>query len=233
MRNARAIVAAVVPLLLAVAPLAARAQAAPAEATDPVPVKPGEPSWSMGAGVGFGFVIASFSSAAPDVSFLRASGVAASIERRLSENTWLAVGVFGSVESTRVRPASALFSSPSESDSRAGAVTLGLRQIVTPAGSPLSVSVLVLGSAAATRTTYDYPSPGDRQEERATAFGASVGLAVDRELTQGLSLRVATSLAQATWSSARLERTGAQTERADGFAAGVALAPSLELRLAF
>lgn len=238
MRNLRSIVA-VVPLLLVGAPLAAGAQPAPAEALDPVPVQRGEPLWSMGAGIGWGSILSGGLGSANVIStpggltfLVRAPGVGASVERRLGPGTWLALGVYGRTESRSIDGQPPSYAQ--ETDLTEGAVTLGLRQVLTSPGAPMAISVLVLGEAGGARSATRLAGDnGDRDASRVAAVGAGVGVAVERELLDGLSVRLSTSVARASWWRARIDPSGGPAQHADGFSAGVQLAPSLELRLAF
>jgi hypothetical protein len=60
-----------------------------------------------------------------------------------------------------------------------------------------------------------------------------VGLAVERKLRDGLSLRVATPLFGVSWDRSRDEVPGAAPLRGSSVFASVLLAPRLELRMAF
>jgi hypothetical protein len=67
----------------------------------------------------------------------------------------------------------------------------------------------------------------------AWGVGLTLGLAVERELTSGLSLRVATPLVGASWSRSTLDSSADGLTTSEGGGASLILAPSLELRLAF
>jgi prepilin-type N-terminal cleavage/methylation domain-containing protein len=59
------------------------------------------------------------------------------------------------------------------------------------------------------------------------------GVAIDRELTGALSLRVATPIVGAWYARTETKLTGQPTQDGEELGAGLMLAPSLELRLAF
>jgi hypothetical protein len=75
-------------------------------------------------------------------------------------------------------------------------------------------------------------TPESRRGE-SYGVGLTLGLAVERELTSGLSLRVATPLVGASWSTGTFESSTSGRSTRDGGGATLLLAPSLELRLAF
>jgi len=63
--------------------------------------------------------------------------------------------------------------------------------------------------------------------------GANAGLAVERELTGRLSLRIASPLLGASYSRERVEEVGQPAQTARVFSIQAIIAPRLELRLAF
>jgi len=235
--------------LFALLPLAAFAQtSAQGPATPPAPAAPdaaptaaGSPppaSWSIGAGV-FGS-----STFATSLSFLRVGGVfvsapqmpsvSASLERRLSERRWAVFGVSGGFARSRqdVPPAS---TGVTRYDATSLALSAGVRWVLTPAGAPVDVSALALADAGALRWELDTLASSTPATSEVTGWllGASAGLAVDRELGHGLSLRVATPLVGVTYASTRTRSSGEATLDGSDFTAGLQIAPRLELRLAF
>jgi hypothetical protein len=120
------------------------------------------------------------------------------------------------------------------SDQSSAAVSAGVRRAVTRAGAPVTVSVHALADVgyAWSRDDLTSTTPEIRRGE-ALGPGVSFGLAVERELTSGLSLRVATPLFAARWN--RWSSDGSVNGKVTGDSGGVGLvlAPSLELRLAF
>lgn len=227
--------------LLAVVPLTALAQA-PEPALAPAPASPAavapapvagalpEPEWSIGAGVAFDrILIASGGSA-----FLIDTGpeLNASLERRLSPRTWLAFGARGSVYD-HTEDVESGYGTPSVAYRRL-AVMAGVRQLLTPGGAPVDVSLLALANAgvSAGDWTTEYAGTRERTEELAWGVGAELGIAVERELTGGIALRVATPIVGLGYAWADRD-VGGQSLSARTFSADLTLAPQLELRVAF
>jgi hypothetical protein len=217
-------------LLLALAPLAARAE------PDAAP-SPAAPQWSLGAGVisfsGSSLVLGSTSAALGTSQATLLFAPQASLERRLGDDTFLLFGVSGTASRQRADlPATAA------AQSRADLVQLGLsagvRRLLTPRGAPMDVSLVLTGDLGFGRSRQDYTLPtGTVSHQTAWRVGAAAGLAVDRELVSGLSLRVATSILGVGYTWRRFEASDSGVSSGTGLTAGLALAPSLELRLAF
>lgn len=185
------------------------------------PVAP-RPKWSIGAGVAADRTVIITSPGLIAVS--TAPELTASVERRLSGSTWLVLGAAGSF--TRFDQDSAGYT-----DARL-AVKGGVRRLLTQEGALADVSLTVLGMARGSWGDMDLgPSPSS--EATGWGLGAELGLAVERELRDGLSLRVATPLMNASWDWQRTKTSGAEAVSASSIAADVAIAPRLELRLAF
>ncbi len=238
------------PIALAVLlPLTAFAQTStPEAAASPAPaaaVPAARPaSWSLGAGVGFQtyspVAVGSTSLGGLYVSPPTVPTAVASLERRLSARTWLVLGVNGTYDRERqdVAPQT---TGISKNDLYALALSAGIRRVVTPAGAPVDVSIDVLADVGATRmkgdaSYYSYGPAGIVQasfDETGWRAGASLGVAIDRELTGALSLRVATPIVGAWYTRTKTEISGQPTLDGEEVAAGLALAPRLELRLAF
>jgi hypothetical protein len=214
---------------LVVAPLAAVAQTPPptvAEATA------AEADWSFGAGVSFGVFVSSASLGGLAAVSTGVPVVAASLERRLSDRTWLVLGGAGAVSRDRVA-----FTAYGEAraDSRSLYLTAGVRRVLTRAGAPVDVSILALGEAGVADADQRSVLAGSEALQEMTSWlaGASAGIAVDRELTGGLSLRVASPLLGVTYARSRYESAGQPAPTASSFSVRALLAPRLELRLAF
>jgi hypothetical protein len=218
----------------AVAPVATRATSA-------------APGWSIGAGVGFG----SFFSTSPTYVSSSINGLyispqpvpaaVASVERRLSGRTWLVIGADGSFSHDR-QDVPADSTGFRKTDMYGLGVSAGIRRFLTRAGAPVDVSVDVTASAGANRwkggAAYrDYTNGGAIADASFDASGwrtgATFGLAVDRELTGALSVRVATPIVGAWYGKTRTEVTGQPTLDREELGAGLRIAPRLELRLAF
>jgi hypothetical protein len=220
--------------VLVLAPLSAFAsETTPTPTNNPVPAEAG---WSLGAGLSSGDLIFPFRSGLSPV-FLTSSTfvpvVAASLERRLSTRTWLALGVSGTFARARadVPPGSFGFA---KDDARQAYLTAGLRQVLTAPGAPVDVSVLVSAQGGVARADQHLVS-GSEVEQKLSAWlaGADLGIAVDRELTGGLSLRVATPLVGVAYEESRTEVEGQPRRSGTDFSVRAILAPRLELRLAF
>lgn len=232
MRRLQTVVAA-----LFFAPFLASAQvpAPPAlEATRPAA------EWSFGGGVSYGLFTSSVSSLSPPfpgVSGLANAGVqvaTASLERRLSNRTWLVLGAAGSA--TRRRgdvPVDAY--GYSRDDSRSLYFTGGVRRVLNDAGAPVVVSVLILAEAGfgAAEQRYTNTASQTRQDVTSLLAGGNAGIAFDRELTGGLSLRVASPLLGVGYARDRIALAGQPERTASRFSGSALLAPRLELRLAF
>jgi hypothetical protein len=102
---------------------------------------------------------------------------------------------------------------------------------LTAEGAPVDVSLLALATASGSSGQTDFGS--QQSKYAAVGLGAELGLAVERELRDGLSLRVATPLVGLAWDWQRVENAGAAPVRVDYLRADIALAPRLELRMAF
>jgi hypothetical protein len=190
------------------------------------------PQWSLGGGVSY--VILRLQS--PVGSSLLEPSASASLEHRLSARTWLVVGAYGSVQRFRSDdPAVDSYGIP-RNDSRQLALTLGVRRILTRPGAMVQVSLLALGEAGvgdADRRTVYFSGVSTSTDETTWNVGADAGIALDRELTDGLSLRVASPLLGARYSWSVVDATGTARRHSSGFSVDALLAPRLELRLAF
>ena len=238
--------------IVALLPFAAFAQTStPEPAASPAPPAASASAtparWSLGAGVGFQTFnvgpspyYVSSTLGGLYVSQPTIPTATASLERRLAPRTWLVLGVNGSYDRERqdLGPQS---TGISKSDLYALALSAGIRQVLTRAGAPVDVSVDVLANAGATRWKGDgafYSSVGPSPapvgfEDSAWRAGATFGVAIDRELTGALSLRVATPIVGAWYARTETKLTGQPTQDGEELGAGLMLAPSLELRLAF
>lgn len=178
--------------------------------------------WSSGVGSGFDM----------PQGLLTATG---SLERRIGARSWLVLGLSGQLSRRRDSlPAGAR--GVDRRDIDALSLTAGLRRPLTPAGAPLEVSVVVLAEGGMVHDVQHggvYAMDAIELAENAWFAGANVGLAVDRELTRGLALRVATRLVEATYVRSRLRTTGQPVATSRELSLGAVIAPTLELRLAF
>jgi hypothetical protein len=216
--NMRTLVAAA---LLAVAPAAVpAAETAPA---DP-------PRWSLGAGFTFGETVL-VGGIPGEVLRLGTPVASATVERAVGPRSWLVIGLSGIYDQSS-REAVAL-GSLSEASLSLLQVTAGLRHVVTPAGAPVDVSVLLLGGVGTATAETEYAGVDETAEASSWLVGASAGIAVDRSLTTNLSLRISTSLFDASWSTTETERTGERTVESKDLSVRLHLTPGLQLRLLF
>lgn len=225
--------------LLALAPAATLAQAAeppPAPAPAPVAAEPPGP-WSLGAGVGFTLLGSSFggvpSFGGLGVSPPSAPAVVASLERAVAPGWWLVLGAAVSANRERGDAPPASYTS-TRADSTQGTASVGVRRALTRPGAPVTVSMHALANVGYSwsREDLELATPETRRSE-AIGVGLTVGLAVERELSSGLSLRVATPLLSGGWNRATLDGTVIGHTSREGGGVSLVLAPSLELRLAF
>jgi hypothetical protein len=220
-------------------PAAVTAPAA-AATTAPTP-PPAQPDWSFGGGLVYSmyeFPAGSYSllfrGPAPAVPT-----VTASLERRMSPRSWLVLGVAGAVWRDRQDVPSGS-SGYGRNDLRELTVTAGVRRPVTRAGAPVEVSVVV----AAQGGIYDAEQRIDQRYTPATTTsttqdltawfaGAQAGLAIERALTDGLSVRVASPLLQGRYSRGSVRQAGQPDAHSSSARVTATLAPTLELRLQF
>lgn len=229
-------------LALGLAPLAASAEgeSTPVAAAPTQPAAPAAASanphgpWSLGAGVGWSFSGSQLIVLGGPFFYPPAApSVRASLERAVAPGLWLEMGVSAAADRLRGE-APAASGAVTRSDRTSAALDLGLRRALTRPGAPVCVSVdlaLVAGYAA---THLDWAA-AIPQTERGEAWevGLASGLAVERELTSGLSLRVGTPLFSVRFSRMSAEQAGLGKSTRRGVGASLALAPFLELRQAF
>jgi hypothetical protein len=220
------------------APPASVAAAAPAEQP---------PKWTIGAGLVF--VGGSVSLAAPStrIGLLTiGSGFGPSIpvatffvERRTSERTWLVFGAEGSVsrQSFGTLPASSTsFPDQTKDDAERVSLSVGLRRVVTRPRAPVEVSLQATVDGGYIHELQEFvtPTSGATSSIRDIGWfaGATGGIAVERELTGGLALRISTPLVRAVWTTVERKDDAGKRDGTSWTVLGT-LAPTLELRLAF
>ena len=156
-----------------------------------------------------------------------------SLERRLADDTFLLVGVSGTASRQRADlPATV------PGQSRADLVQLGLsagvRRLLTPRGAPVDVSLLLTGDLGFARSRQDFALPTDAvapPDRLARRRHGRVGRG--SVLVSSLSLRVAASILGVGYTWRRVEASDTGVVDGTGLTAGLAITPSLELRLAF
>ena len=236
-------------LVLAIAAMSAPTlgvaeEIAPAEA-NAYPVT--TPQWSLGAGLvspswgymSYGIGLTSLASVGGDPSYML------SAERRLGESAWLLFrGSFSYRKYDAPTYSSVGTSGTVEQNQLTTEAAMGVRYLLVSDVVDLSIYGMVggaygrvTGSTSAgsgpSLSSFSYGGPGSRSY----AVGATFGLALERSLTERLSLRLATDLADLQWGHARTKSQDYQgntaTSKTRDLRAGVQLRPSLELRLYF
>jgi hypothetical protein len=212
--------------------------------------------WSLGAGVSFGSYYLGGASPLPAYAPVGAAGVSypilstsvpavvASVEHELANRAWLFFGVTASGTwndyDTNAQPSS-YSGSLRHAEGQSGSVELGVRGVVTPEGSPVTVSWLgsVEAGVAHAKGAIEFLATPSVYEQRyeARRLAANVGLAVERALGDRLAVRVATPLASVFYSDGeqRVESPGAGPvlTKAKSVGASFVVAPRLELRVFF
>jgi hypothetical protein len=223
---------------VALAEVAEGPSAAPpsvAAAPAPAAAEPTGP-WSLGAGLGY-VVYGSpvFAASYPGYTNLPyAPTVRASLERAVAPRWWLVAGASGFASRTRSDVQAGYTYPPTRSDATSLSISGGVRRALHAPGAPVTVSGLLLAQVGWTTARSDRAGAvPEVQRGEALGVGLSAGLAVDRELLTGLSLRVATPVLAAMWTSQRLSSDVSGVARTKGGEVSLTLAPSLELRLDF
>jgi hypothetical protein len=213
------------------------AVAEPAAAPAAAETRPAGSDWTFGTGVGFAVLdfrtpVVVSSSLLGTSTFVPIVG--ASLEHRVSDRTWLVLGVFGAVTRNRDEVPEGEFGT-SRDDSRQLYVTAGVRRPLTRAGAPVEVSAVVLAEGGVVDADQRIVRSTDATSQDVTSWlaGANAGIAIDRELTGGLSLRVASPLVGVRYMRSTIDVAGQPGRSASDVSVQALLAPRLELRLAF
>jgi len=167
--------------------------------------------------------------------------VSASLERRVAPATWLVFAVSGTLEDERADPALEIspFVTTTDASTRGGYLAGGVRREITRAAAPVALSLFALvevGSVHQDRTSTVNTGGGTQffeDEVSASLVGISAGAAVERALAAGLSVRISSTLLRASSSWERIDSQPGGSRDARTVSAGIAIAPRLELRLAF
>lgn len=185
------------------------------------------PRWSLGAGMSSRVIYLWDYPEPGGIGLSSGPAGVASLERRLSDSSWLVLGVDGTIDDDERELAGG---GETRWEYRRLELDLGLRHVLTGRGAVVDVSVLALAVGGYQQ---QLRTGSSLDLDRSSWFvGGNVGLAVDRELTERLSLRVATVIAGVSWEKSREEASGESLE-GHSLTAGVFLAPRIELRLAF
>ncbi len=232
-----------------VAPAAPATPAAAAPTALPAPV---EPRWSVGAGLSFfiwssssGVIARSSYPGTSDYQYAPSYGAEVQprlgllIERRIGEHTWVQFQLDGSYASSQDEENEWLSARKVDLDA-----SLGLRRVFNPDGV-IEVSYWgALGVGYAnylSHSLYSIPYPEPREDRfisRSHSFsiGATVGLAFERELTEGLFLRLSSSFLGASWAQIHSTQTtnGVDSESSSHETdIGLRFSPALEIRYRF
>jgi len=145
----------------------------------------------------------------------------------LGERLWLLVGLSGAIATSQRD------SGPSTSRGISGQI--GTRYVLTRSGAIAEVSVLALLNGGFDDLSYSSANlaAGWVRGMSNWNIGLSGGLAVERQLASGISVRIATPLISAGYSRGKITYVDAADVMTTGFSAGLVLAPRLELRLTF
>jgi hypothetical protein len=196
-----------------------------------------EPRWSIGAGVGWArsfSVVNALSQTGVILTDPSVPQAIASLERAIGPRTWLVLGASGTIDRYRSDLPEGT-TGVDKVDNRQFSLNVGVRQIVTSAGAPVDVSLVFLaeGGIADSKGSWTGAFSGELDQWTTWQLGASGGLAVDRELTRGLSVRIGTPILGVAWTRSRTKVSDARDLWSSSFTAGLNLAPYAELRLAF
>jgi hypothetical protein len=222
------------------APAAAAPATASAAAPAAAPPSPtGEATWSFGAGVGLSTLYLAYSTGLYQIGGSVPSATvyvpSAFVERRLTAKSWLVVGLSGGANSQAGDPPPTGTYGLLNGDSQWLSVSAGVRQVVW-SRSLFDVSLLGLGELGVSSGHSRYQQYSGEVAAWDTSgwlAGASLGFAVDRELTPGLSVRLATPLLDASWRQGKSTQAGAAAIKTHALQVSAVLEPRLELRLAF
>jgi hypothetical protein len=225
-------------------PGAAQAQPPPAPPAQPQPppAQP-QPRWSFGGGLSYAlysdFALAGPMSLGLSPSSVFLPAVTASLERRLSARGWFVLGLSGSANRSRRDIPDGSYGS-ARNDARQLLLSAGLRRSLTRAAAPVEVSVVVVAQGGIfdgeqrVENRYNPAAPSIvTQDVTAWFAGARLGIAIDRALADGLTLRVASPLVDGRYERGSARSPGRPDEKQSTITVGAVLAPQLELRLLF
>ncbi len=194
-----------------------------------VPATIDAPRWSVG--FGYAPAVVTVLTSTRGIGGLASSSprLSTTIERRVGDATWLGFQLGGHYSDFRPEYGQ---------DSEQGGLSaqLGVRHVLNPKGL---VEVSLWGAATADYWTISYPSPSEQVPDaissgRGFTVGVVGGLALERELVQGLALRLSSSVAQAHWGKTFEWTSGSDFRHtSESGSVSLAFAPMLELRYAF
>lgn len=207
------------------------------EATAPTAAPPPVARWSLAGGIAFeslGLLSSGTSSSLLASQFIVIPGPTGTLERRITDLSWAFFHVSGAVDRRRsdVAPGSYGFT---RFDQRSLTASVGVRRALTGRGAPVEVSTLAGLHGGITDAEEHLASfTASTRIDRTTWFaGASFGLALHRELTHGLALRLSTPLLFGTYSEGSNRVPGQPRFTTTGLTIAATIAPQLELAVFF
>jgi hypothetical protein len=187
--------------------------------------------WSIGAGLlGSGYSYAMSGYVGGLASYPIAPTSSMTLERRLSENLWLTMGMAGNF-SMADDDKGVSIGNTIVSKAFTGEVALGVRYIFNPKGA---VEISAFGGLSFLYGTQTLKSDTDEWNNRALSGGIIAGLAIERQLLKNLYLRLHTTIGNVYFAtvSSEVEDTG-ETNDVSQFRGGISLTPGIQLRLTF
>lgn len=190
------------------------------------------PTWTIGAGIDFAGPSIGGASGAAGLGYagplLPSTTASLLIERRIAHPLWLIGRLRGGYDRTVHEDNGYV----GRAESLSGEGAIGLRVVFTP-DDPFQFSTFGLLGVGYARSRYEPSTVG---EARAWNAGLDLGFALDRELIEGLGLRLGVVVGEVGYASARTSYFDGLTTR-DGesstWSAALSLSPSIELRYSF
>jgi hypothetical protein len=228
--------------IVALAAVVAFAPAAVSAQTEQ-PSSPGRPAeaaprWTLGAGVsGFSQIVLVGSSSSTSPLVTSVPLATAFVERRVGERSWLVFGGDATASRDTVKTSSG-YSAASESYVARTSLSVGLRRLLTRPGAMVDVSLLATLGGGYIRVHAQAEvevegGPRTEQDDTGAFANATAGVAVERALTDSLALRISTPLVELYVSRREREYYDGASQEYASAGLSVAIAPRLELRVAF
>jgi hypothetical protein len=200
-----------------------------------------DPAWSVGGGLGLGSLIVGPVGGGSGIGLV-ATPVSQGnlfIERALGPRDWLLINLGGAYlsETTDVGAPPGYGTSKVESTSKYASALLGLRHVYTN-NRVVDVSgwigAGVTGSWLEIKGSYDYPGATPMTQKKSmSGLAAQVGLTLDRQLLEGLWVRLDVPLLAAAHSWGTTRSPGTPDRDDSSTMMGLAIRPSLQLRMVF
>ncbi|MBU1240285.1 hypothetical protein KKF84_18175 [Myxococcota bacterium] len=202
-----------------------------AEGTKAVPPEKRVDNWSIGAGFlssGYSYALAGYMGGLSSYASTPTSSM--TLERRLSDNLWLTMGLSSSFSVV-----------DDEADINAGytittqsfvtEVAIGFRYIFNPRGA---VEISAFGGLSFVYGTQTQETDTEEWTSRSLAPGLVVGLALERCLLDNLYLRLHTTIGSVYYSTVKSEeKDSGATADMNQIRGGISLNPGIQLRLTF